>query len=114
MPRPLPPVRVPVTVVDGSGAGSSERSVTGIEVTAANAGDAAELRSRIEPDSSPGCDGVGTVSVTVPEAPGASVSEGADRVPNDSQVAVLAWNFAGMAGPAPSVAIRAVHVPASG
>jgi hypothetical protein len=63
-----------------------------MEVTAANAGDAAELRSRIEPDSSPAGAGVATVSVTAPEAPGARVSDRADSEPNGCQVAVPAAN----------------------
>src|SRR5215472_11894287 len=112
--RPLPPVSVPVTVVDGLGVGISARSVTGIEVTAANAGAAAELRSRIEPDWSPACGGVDAVSVTAPEAPGARVSELADRLPNGCQVAVRAANLAGTGGPNPVVAIRAVHLPGCG
>ena len=49
--------------------------MTGIEVTAVNAGEAAELRTMIEPDWSPACAGVADVSVMAPEAPGASVSD---------------------------------------
>lgn len=113
--RPLPPVRVPVTVVDGSGAGTSERSVTGIEVTRVNAGTlAAVLRTMIEPDWSPGCAGVDAVNRTMVEAPGASVTVFAVRLPNGCQVAVLAWNCAGTGAPVPAVAISAVHVPGAG
>src|ERR1700722_11714914 len=111
-PRPLPPVRVPVKVVERDG--TSERSVTGIEVTFANPGTLAELNSMIEPSASPACAGVGTVSVKLPEAPGASFSEFVDREPKRCQVAVLAWNWAGTAGPKPSVAMIAVHFPGAG
>ena len=90
--RPLPPVRVPVTVVDGAGAGSSERSVTGTEVTSygEKAGWRAELRRIIDSAWSPGWAGVETVSVKVREASGASVTEIADSLPKRRQVAVLA------------------------
>src|SRR3984885_1400112 len=108
-PRPLPPVRVPVKVVERDG--TSERSVTGIEVSTANPGTLAELCTMIEPAWSPGCDGVATVSVKLPEAPAASLTELGDTVPKRCQVAVPAWNLAGMAGPDPSVEIRAVHFP---
>src|ERR1700735_5849186 len=56
--RPLPPVRVPVNVVDGSGVGTCERRVTGMEVSAAKAGDCSELSRTMEPATAPGWDGV--------------------------------------------------------
>ena len=48
--------------------GTSDRSVTGIEVSAAKPGTLAELCTMIEPAWSPGVDGVATVSVKLPEA----------------------------------------------
>ncbi len=103
---------MPLKVVESDG--TSERSVTGIEVSTAKAGTLAELCTMIEPAWSPGCDGVATVSVKLPEAPPASFSELGDTVPKRCQVAVLAWNRAGTAGPDPSVEISAVHLPGAG
>ena len=88
----MPPVRVPEKVTDGAGAGTSERSVTGMVVSRVNAGEAAALFSTISPAWSPGCAGVGTVSVTLADVLGASVTELVDRLPKFCQVAVLAWN----------------------
>src|SRR5277367_3450661 len=68
----------------------------------------------IEPAWSPGRDGVATVSVKLPEAPAASLTELGDTVPKLCQVAVLAWNWPGRAGPDPSLEIRAVHFPGAG
>src|ERR1700677_2260646 len=109
-----PPVSGTVKDSDGSGAGSNERSVTGTEVTRANAGVRAELCKTMEPAWSPGDSGVWTVSVTAREPPGGSVTERADRVPNGSQVAVLAPNSAGTDVAVELVPSTAVHSPAAG
>src|SRR5215469_12004042 len=92
--RPLPPVSVPVKVVVGAGAGTSDRSVTGIVVTAANPGWLAELRSTIAPASSPGWLGVLTFSVKLLDAPGARVIECLVSEPKDVNLDVVARNGA--------------------
>src|ERR1700690_159243 len=88
--RPLPPVSVPVNDVAGFGVGTSERSVTGTVVCAAKEGTLLLLSRTMEPDVSPGCDGVATVRVKLPVPPGARDSELADSEPNCCHVAVLA------------------------
>src|SRR5260370_5585011 len=114
--RPLPPVSVPSKVAVGAGVGTSERSVTGMVVTSANAGVVAELVASIAAAWSPGFAGVETVSVTLPDAPGAKVSEFFDSAPNGCATEVVTRNGAWMLDGLPSgiAWTSAVHVPGAG
>src|SRR5215472_7053186 len=92
--RPLPPVSVPVKVVVGAGTGTSDLSVTGMVVTAANPGWLAVLCSTIDPPASPGLLGVLTFREKLLDAPGARVIECFDSEPKDLNVDVVARNGA--------------------
>src|ERR1700761_2055587 len=110
--RPLPPVSTPLNVpVTPRPVFTSPRSVTGT-LTASPA-----LDSTSEPLESPDPAAALAVTCTVPDAPGASVSEAGDTVPKVVRCAVVAPNCTGPAVP-PSLAvllkITAVQVPAAG
>src|SRR5215472_8584050 len=92
--RPLPPVSVPAKVVVGAGTGTSDLSVTGIVVVAANPGSLATACSTIEPAVSPGLAGVLTFSLKLLDAPGARVTECLDSEPKGLNVDVVARNGA--------------------